>query len=288
MLRSLKLALPAAALLVTACLGCGVVKQPIGRLEPAPQDLELGYPEHRMLPMRLHPTAYPIAGGCPTFFVHLTAPDGSLVRTFDHRAPAWPLDEDLAYELVLYQSALAEPLAAGRYRLLAGAYSPELGMRHALEFAGEQAGRGRYQIAAVTVPEPSITWELEFAGGWQEPEAGTDSQVLVRRWFRRRAQLILRDPAVSEPVELRLLLHLPAAASDDDLILDDGEREPRLDVTAACTSYQAWLAPGRRELRFEIPVAGMRQGCTLDLRANYELRSPTLAVPRSASLEAIS
>ena len=41
-------------------------------------------------------------------------------------------------------------------------------------------------------------------------------------------------------------------------------------------------------MRTEIPAAALRAGCTLDLEANYELRSPTLEVPRSASLEAIS
>ncbi len=282
------LILLATALAGSACFGCGVEKRPIGRLAAVPGDLELGYPEHRSLPMLLRPFAYPIAGGCPTLFVHLIGPDGRVARTFDHRPPAWRPGEDLGYDLTLYQSALAEPLPGGRYRLLAGAYSPDLGLRHVLEFAGEEVGRGRYLIGSVTMAEVAVTWQLGFAGGWEAPEAGTDSQVLNRRWFRRQATINLRDEAARESVELRLLLHLPPAAPADELDLEDGAREPRLEIAVPCASYRASFAPGRREPRLLIPAAALRQGCSVDLRANYVLRSPSLAEPRSGSLEAIS
>ncbi len=277
-----------AALALCACLGCGVEERPIGRLATTPRDLALGYPEHLILPMRFRPAAYPIAGGCPTVFVHLTDPDGRVIRTFDHRPPAWPLGEEMAYDLTLFQSALSEPLPGGRYRLLAGVYSPDLKMRHAIEFAGEEAGSGPFEIGSVTVGQAAVTLELGFVGGWEDPEAGTDSQVMARRWFRRQAALTLRDETAHGPVELWLLLHLPQATPADELDLEDGEREPRLEVALSCASDRASLAPGRLELRFVIPAAGLRQGCSLDLRANYELLSPAFAEPRSASLEAIS
>ena len=275
------------ALALSGCLGCGVEKAPIGRIT-ALGDLELGYPEHLSLTMPLTPSAYPITGGCPTVFVHLTTLDGVLARTFDHRPPAWVPGQAMEYQLTLYQSVLAESLPAGRYRLLAGAYSPGLSGNHRFDFTGEEVGSGRYQIATVTVPEAAITWELGLDGDWEETEAGGDSQVLARRWFRRRAAITLRDAAARQAVELRLQLFVLPPGSDDELVLDDGERQPGLELAVPCASYSALLAPGRREARFEIPAAALRQGCSLDLQANFEVRSPVLVKPRSGAIEAIS
>ena len=277
----------AAALALAGCLGCGIEKHPIGILESGQPELELGYPEHRSLGLRFEPFAYPIAGGCPTVSIHLTDRDGRLVRTFDHRPPAWVPGERLGYDLTLYQSALAEPLPAGRYRLWAGAYSQDLGMRHTLVLAGGRTAGRRHEIASVTVPETAASRELGFAGDWEGPEAGSDSQVLVRRWFRRQARLILRDAAATEPIELWLLLYLPRAAPSD-LSLEPGELDPRVEVGSSCTADRASIATGRRELRFAIPAAELRRGCSLELRANYEVRSDSIPRPRSASLEAIS
>jgi hypothetical protein len=282
--RLATLTLAAAAL--AACLGCGVENRPIGRLETAPRELALGYPQHRTLPVRLRPTSYPIAGGCPTIFVHLVDSEGHIARTFDYRPPAWTLGEEVSYDLTLYQSALAEPLPAGSYRLLAGAYSPGLGLHHVLERAGEAARR--LEIGRVTVGAAMPSLELGFSGGWLEPEAGTDSQVLARRWFRHRATLTLHDASARAPVELWLLLNLPSATPSDELVLASGERRPRLEVAVSCAPAGAELGPGRRQLRLTLPAAGLRQGCSIELAANYALRIPVYPEPRTGSLEAVS
>ena len=89
-------------------------------------------------------------------------------------------------------------------------------------------------------------------------------------------------------MELRLLLDLLQRSPADDLRLLDGDRQLRVEVTVPCAGYRASFAPGRREVRLVIPAEELHRGCSLDLDANYQLRSPAVGAYRSGSLEAIS
>ncbi len=107
----------------------------------------------------------------PTVFVHLLDRKGKVARTFDHPFPgAWQEGVPVAYDLKLYQSALAAPLAPGAYQVTAGLYGKD-GKRWPLE-AGEPVGRDEYKAFQVEVPPPGAGPRFAYSGAWLERAGG--------------------------------------------------------------------------------------------------------------------
>ncbi|MEE8524177.1 MAG: hypothetical protein V3T72_09625 [Thermoanaerobaculia bacterium] len=276
--RFVRLVLAVVAVLVQA--GCDADRRPIADFESdAPS--ALFYPRHETLELRFRPTAFPLTGGCPTVFLHLQDASGRVVRTFDHRPPRWMPGEEVSYRLELFQSALAPPLPAGVYRLVAGLYDPASGRRSRLQTNFPEAGDARYVIASIEVEETvADNVQLDFSPDWQDPEPGSDAQILARRWFAGTAKLEIT--AGSEAIVLWLQVAVPRTAAAD-LVLEAGARQPRVAVTVSCADDPPSWGVGRHQLEVEI-AAGKR--CEIGFRANFSQRSEE--GPRSAALEAIS
>ena len=70
----------------------------------------------------------PLAGleGELRVMVHLLDEAGTVVRTFDHPFPGdWSVGDVRSYQIEIFQSALAPPLAKGEYRLMVGLYAAD-------------------------------------------------------------------------------------------------------------------------------------------------------------------
>lgn len=276
--RSWLLVLASAAVLFQT--GCDPGRRPIGGFE-AVVPATLSYPGHQDLELRFQPTAFPLTGGCPTVFLHLQDASGRVVRTFDHRPPRWMPGEGLRYRVKLFQSALGPALEAGDYQLVAGLYDPSTGRRSRLRSSHPETGSGRYRLGTIGVGETVADGlEIVYSSDWQEPEPGSDAQILVRSWFAGRATLAVT--AEAEPAVLWLQVAVPPPAGGD-LVLDAGEDQPRVIASVSCADDPPPWDAGRHQLEVEL-AAGER--CEIGFRANFVQRSDS--GPQSAALETIS
>ena len=107
-----------ALVVVAACLaGCRGEPRPVARLGVEPHTVRLGFPELREVHFNWQPMSALGDGGAPVVFVHLLDRQGKVLRTFDHPFPgAWQEGVPASYDVKLYQSALAKPLAPGPVR----------------------------------------------------------------------------------------------------------------------------------------------------------------------------
>jgi hypothetical protein len=173
-------ALGAALLVGIACRG----SRPVGSLAVQPTSVNL--PHAFAAPITLTWTpAVPLGGvqGRPRVFVHVLDGGRKLLRTFDHPLPEpWSPGHARSYEVELYQSAIAEPLAAGAYEMTFGLYDDAGRNRWPLAVPGEEVGRREYRLATLVVPPaapPSPSFQ--FAGGWLPVEPGSSKQIVARR-----------------------------------------------------------------------------------------------------------
>jgi hypothetical protein len=230
---------------------------PAGRLEVQPTEIRLGHGESRSLRLSFHPArALDQVRGTATVFVHLLHPVEKVVRTFDHRLPApWEPGVAQAYEIDLHQSALAEPLPAGNYRLGVGIYDDGSGYRWPLETAGQEVERREYAVATVEVPEPPGEPRFTFAGGWDPVEPTANKQIVARRCVSGPATLRLSPPGEDGEVRVRLLLDDPPPGAPASLAFRiEGDCGP---ATVGLTE------PGHHELKFPLAAAAAARGCTL-------------------------
>lgn len=214
----------------------------------------LPYPGFVEVPIRVSVPERPPAGRCPPrLFVHLRAETGELVRTFDHAPPAVCAGSTAAYAIGLSQSALGEPLPAGRYELSLGAYvgDRELPIR----WAGGVSSR--VVLGGVEVPEATGAQDpgLRLAGGWSPPEPSGNLQHSVLRRFSRQARADLAPSA--QPREVRLHVGVPLGAAE-------GRPEGSgslVEVRVSCTGRVVGLnRPGMHETTVRVPA---RHRCTL-------------------------
>jgi hypothetical protein len=192
-------------LLLLLASGCRERAEPVASLSVEPKDVEL--PPGRATGWKL--TWSPKAPlddlqGKPRVFVHVIAPGRNLLRTFDHPlAEEWTPWRAQSYEIDLYQSALAEPLAAGAYEVTAGLYDDASGERWPLDAAGDEVGRREYRVGTLVVPAAEAgTPTYDFGGGWLPEEPGGSKQVLIRRCARGEATIAVRGVASSGTVVL--------------------------------------------------------------------------------------
>jgi hypothetical protein len=257
--------------------GCGGAETPLARLgfEPgraraaAPGELALGYPEVLRVTLVWEPlTGLPEDGtGPPLVFVHLIDDTGALVRTFDHPYPApWRPGAEVEDSVELYQSALAPPLPAGRYRLSAGLYR-EGADRYPLEAMGEEVAAREYVLAAVTAAETGADLPaIEAAGDWLPVEPGADRQVLASRWLAGEGELVVTG--AREPGSLWLRLWVPVADHPDArLELAEGAKEQEVRLTTPCGGG-AVVVTGAGLHELELPIdPGAQETGTVEAEA---------------------
>src|SRR6202049_2204499 len=144
-----------AATLLLCAAGCQrKVSVPVS-LDVQPLSTTLPYPQLATVHLTWTPGAASGEGDAPSeplVFLHLLGAKDQVLRTFDHPFPQrWLAGAPVSYDVKLYQSALAPPLAPGKYRLSVGLYDHS-GKRWALDGLGEPVRRQEYKAAEGEVP----------------------------------------------------------------------------------------------------------------------------------------
>lgn len=235
-------------------IGCGSNEEPVAELTVEPSAVELAYPQ--FLDVDLHWTvleALEAAEGPVYVFVHLLDEPGGVARTFDHGLGfAWSEGAEEKTSVRLYQSALAPPLRPGEYDLTLGLYD-STGRRWPLATSGEEVDGREYAVATVTVPEEGEHVPMFFfSPSWLPIEAGTDVQVLGRRWLSGEG--VIRLAEIAEPGVLWLSLRIPEPeAAVEELVLSEGASQPGVRVRSNCGDVDVMVSGfGRYEV--EVPV----------------------------------
>jgi hypothetical protein len=248
-----------AALLLSAAVlaGCGGRgnSEPAGRVSTPSGTVKLLYPQSVPIAVTWEP-ARPLdrRHGRVVAFVHLvrTGERGNeVLRTFDHALPKpWIPGEAQTDEIDLYQSALAEPLAPGRYVLSIGLYDESSGYRWPLA-TGPEIAKREYRLADVEVggTDPTAP-KLESSGGWQPVEALQTKQVLSRRPFMGVSRVSLESQA---PGWVRMLVSLPQTGGPDSVHVSPSCAPDAGQTVAAGKSRWIFVdvAPGPCRIDFE-------------------------------------
>lgn len=309
--------------------GCGgPPPEPVAELRLEEAEWRLPYPEWRTLTLAWTPRQE-LSADAVWCFVHLKDDAGEVVRTFDHEVRGdWQVGEELRYELTLFQSVLAPGLAPGAYSVELGLYDPASGERWPLRIesaSAEPVGQRAYRVAQLDVPQATPDApRLTFSTGWTPPAAGTDRQILARRWLSGEGQLTVGDLDVPGSLWMRLRVPEPEAAGTIRLLDDAVGGQPRLELTSTCTGRVHNLdVPGVHELVLPVyaaapqkvlggkdddgvetgfgiggrdtgfgaagvAVAGAATSCELQFWANYVVELEPGRPPRSVALEALS
>jgi hypothetical protein len=281
----MKRALLLIAMAASLTVGCG--RQPsVARVEVTPRQVRLPFGQAQKLQLTWAPTAA-LEGEQPTVFIHLLDDERKVIRTFDHAFPQrWREGVPVTYDVELYQSALAPPLAAGRYQLTLGLYGKE-GERWVLDGLGEPKSRNEYDVAEVAVPAQNPNPQFVFSPNWLPLEPGGDRQVLARRWMAERAVIRLVNQRKGGTVWM--VVHIPPAdVPDHKLVLDPGASAPSVQVAGSCGGAEMNLTgAGLHEV--ELAVAPPPKGgfCRVLLSTNFVLQ-PAVGRNRSVSLENIA
>jgi len=281
------IAIAGAALSAFGIAGCGK-KTPVARVEVDPHQVTLPFSQIHTVHFTWTPAAA-LGEERPTVFVHLLDGKGKVARTFDHAFPQrWSEGAPVAYDLKLYQSALAPPLSPGRYRVTMGLYGKD-GKRWPLEGLGEPVGRDEYNALEVEVPGSNPSPRFAFAPTWMDVEAGGDRQVLARRWLVDRGAIRLVDQRDAGSVWMVLQIP-PLNVPDYKLILDEGASTPGVLIRGNCGGTETNVTgPGLHEVEVNVEAPAPGDFCHLLLTSNFSLEPLTPAGrKRSASLENIA
>ena len=274
---------PVALVALALAAGCGGKQTPVARVEVEPRVVVLPSSQAHPLHLTWRPSAS-LEGAEPTVFIHLLDGQRKVIRTFDHPFPQrWREGVPVAYDVKLYQSALAPPLAAGKYPMTLGLYG-EKGKRWALDGLGEPKTRFEYEAGMVEVPPQQPHVHFVFSATWLPVEPGSDRQVLARRWMREQAAIrLLRQ---REPGTVWMVLQIPPTNSPDGKVtFTPGTSTPAVLVAGSCGGAETNLTGSgyhEVELPMDLPPAGSY--CRVQLQANFMIQ-PTLGRPRSVSLE---
>lgn len=276
----------AAAAALLALGSCGE-DAPVASLEVSPAAIRLPHGHLRPLTLAWTP-AEELYGreGEPLVFVHLIERPGRVLRTFDHSFPErWHPGTPVRYDLPIRQSALAPPLPPGRYRLTVGLYQAG-GGRWPLETAGEEVDGREYAVAEVEVPAEVAGPEFGFAGPWLPVEAGSDLQVLARRWLAGDG--VLRVGPIAGAGSLWLLLRIPeGTGSGEELVLESGAAEPGVTLTGSCSGVEMAIT-GRGPHEVRMPMRADAGPCEVRFDANFHLRVAGSPHLRTVALEGLA
>ncbi len=283
MKRTFALSLVAA---LACVLGCKHEAPAIGRLDIQPHTVSLGYPELTMAHVTFSPSGGPDAealapadGSRALLFVHLLDAQGAVLRTFDR-----PLRR--SEDVRLYQSALAPPLDPGKYRLSVGIYDHN-GKRYPLEGLGKPIGRSEYVAAEIDVPPQAAGPRFSFSSAWEPIEAGTDKQVVARRWLADQPGEVHVD-AIPGAGSLWLRFRIPAGnAAGEKLVLHDpAANSPAVVVGGTCGTVEAsFSGPGYHAVEIPVDAATAQKGCLISLAPNFHVISTNRPELRSLTLD---
>ncbi len=281
--------------LVLVALASGACRQgtsPVAEVDIRPSQIQLAWPEYREIEIVVRPlAALPKGVTRPTVFLHLLDEPGSVVRTFDHPLPEdWKPGRTIRYRVPIYQSALAEPLAPGRYLLSIGIYG-SAGRRFPLKTTGPAIARQEYQVATVDVPQARDDGpQAHFSETWMPPEAGTDRQVLVRRTLRGGAPGTIQFGPVTGPGRILVGVLVPwSSTSEARLELDPGATQPKVRVASSCASEQAEVTgSGEFDLDLTVPADASHVTCELTVEPNFKLTTRGRTESTSARLELLA
>ncbi len=278
--------------LIALLAACGERTEPVGQLTVEPTALELPYPGFAGLRLswRMERPLGEVEGR-PLVFVHLLDAPGSVLRTFDHPLRFdWRPGRTEAYEIFLYQSALAPPLEPGSYTLSVGLYDVA-GRRWPLEVAGEELDRFEYGAAEVTVAAEGDDLPMfYFSPAWLPVEAGTDRQIVRRRWLAGEGTLRIAE--IGRPGEAWMLLRIPGADdSGIELVLQEGTEVPAALISSSCGGSEVSVS-GTGAHEVVLPLAAGGEGppteCELQFRPNFHLLELDTLARRSLSLEVLA
>jgi hypothetical protein len=279
--------------LMSAAWSCDKAPQPVARVSATPSTVEIPYPGYANLELEWDMQA-PLDAieGRPLVFVHLIDGDGSVKRTFDHTLPFdWEPGASRSYAIPLYQSALAPPLEAGTYRLTLGLYDAS-GKRWAFEESGEAVANLEYLVASVdTQGDPADVPMFYFSPAWLPLEAGTDVQIMGRRWLTGEGTLRVAEVPGSGVVWMSLKIS-EAVAGREELSLNEGESEPGLLVRSTCGGDELSLR-GYGNHQLEIPIKANEEGqlpteCEISLQPTFQIVEVDTLTRRSVGLEVLS
>src|SRR6185295_19426331 len=111
--------------LAALAAACKKNEAPVGKLEVAPVQVTLPPSEVQKIQLTWTPSA-PLGSDSATVFVHLLDGEKKVVRTYDHPFPqSWTVGTPVTDEVKVFQSAIAPPLAAGKYTLTVGLYGKD-------------------------------------------------------------------------------------------------------------------------------------------------------------------
>ncbi|HYL06537.1 MAG TPA: hypothetical protein VE075_10880 [Thermoanaerobaculia bacterium] len=273
-------------------MGCHRKAPDAGRLEVQPRSITLPYPHLATVHLAWTPAASAGAEDGPTaplVFLHLLGPKGQVLRTFDHPFPEhWVAGTPVGYDVKLYQSALVPPLDPGKYKLVVGLYD-QGGRRWALAGLGEPIARQEYLAAEVEVPvQPQPAGpRLEFSPSWLPLAAGSDKQVVARRWLADQPGEI-RVQAIPGPGTLWLSLRIPPGDGSSEKVVyhDAATNSPSVVVRDTCGAVETGISgPGPHDVEVPIEAAGPDGACRISLVPNFHVLSPGQPPIRSVSLE---
>jgi hypothetical protein len=208
---------------------------------------------------------------------------GTVLRTFDHPFPEpWKAGNPVSYEIKLYQSALAQPIAAGKYRLTVGLYGQE-GTRWPLDGAGDKVGRHEYLAATVAAGAKGSGPRFAFSPQWLPTEPGTDRQVVARRWLVGRGAI--RVSGVRKKGTVWLALYIPRPGPGDKLVYEPGATAPAAMVSSTCGVEANVSGQGVHDIELPIEPSAGGDTCRLAVRANFHLEPQQGGPQRAVSIE---
>lgn len=276
--------------LLTFCVACEEPKTPVGALRVGQTQIALAFPHYQALEVKIDMQAELDAGATPLVMVHLLDLSGVVVRTFDHPLPQpWVPGESQEYTIELYQSAMAPPLDPGTYQLTMGLFDPELG-RWALGTDAEEVQDQEYAVANVVAAQGSDSApKFFFSPAWMATEAGTDVQILGRRWLRSDGSIRLADIRMAGTV--RLDLRIPTLDDQlEDLVLSEGFDEIQLDVATTCGD-ETWsfTGVGTHVVKASVgPDPEAASGCEIQLTPHYRIVTRRNLNTRSLALDVLT
>jgi len=276
------------AALAVAALACKASRAPVASLSAEPKQLDLPYPGVAELKLvwRIQVGA-PELGPRPFVFVHLLEAPGSVVRTFDHPLPAnWHRDEPVEETVRLFQSSLGEPLPPGQYAVSVGLYDPDTKIRFPLATTAQDVDRQEYQVAVVRVPDNKGAMpRFEFSSDWLRAEYGTDRQLLVTRWLAGTKGTL---KASGLPAGSSLFLQVRIASGGKGLTYSrQPAGESEIILHSGCAPEELRIVGDGHHVA-ELAVPAGKDGCEIELEANFTLTAQEWHEARSAALEILA
>lgn len=258
----------------------------MGGVEAHPHRFEL--PHGSVVPVELVWTMEdPLDEAVPLVFVHLVDEEGTVRRTFDHAfSGSWQPGRTRSETVAVYHSVIGPALPSGEYELVVG-LSDGGDRRWPLRAEGPDVGRKEYSLGRVEVPELVVDGpRFTFDDGWLPVEAGTDVQVVARRWLADTGTLEISG-LPQDARELWMILRIPGETEGLRLVLEEGADQPTLRVTTDCSGFEAEVSgPGAHEIRAPVNWGG--DSCRVRFDPSFHLIELASLRRVSAGLEQLA